>query len=165
MVLINIWASWCGPCRNEFPHMQEAYEAYKENIEIIALSCEPTDTAETLTTFADNLSLTFPIAQDTVNLSGKFEAYSIPTSIVVDRYGVICFKMAGAMPSVESFTRLFDAFVGSDYDASQTYTSLPAPLQPPRVKMPSPVPHNAVPVSGLHRERPQYPPSRQARKV
>lgn len=126
MVLINIWATWCGPCRNEFPHMQEAYEAYRDDIEIIALSSEPMDTNEALAAFADNLGLTFPVARDTVNLSGKFEAYSIPTSVVIDRFGTICFKQSGALPSAESFEALFDAFVGDDYTSSQIHTALPA---------------------------------------
>ena len=43
MVLINLWATWCGPCRSEFPYMEEAYEKYKDDIEIFALSVEEDD--------------------------------------------------------------------------------------------------------------------------
>ena len=39
MVLINIWATWCGPCRNEFPFLEEAYQQYKDKVEVLALSC------------------------------------------------------------------------------------------------------------------------------
>ena len=46
LVLINLWATWCGPCRMEFPYMQQAYEQYSDRIAIIALSVEPEDTVE-----------------------------------------------------------------------------------------------------------------------
>ena len=53
MVLINIWATWCPPCRMEFPFMEEAYQLYKDDVEIIALSCEPSDSDEVLATFTE----------------------------------------------------------------------------------------------------------------
>ncbi len=87
MVLINIWATWCGPCRMEFPYMEEAYEDYKDRIEIFALSCEPDDTDEVLKDFAEELGLTFPMGRDSAGLSSTFRVNAIPTSIVIDRFG------------------------------------------------------------------------------
>lgn len=124
-VLINIWATWCGPCRSEFPAMQEAYAEYSDRVEIIALSCESTDTDAVLADFAAKLGLTFPIAQDTVGMASLLRASSIPTTIVVDRFGTICYWGAGAMTSKDLFVRLFDAFVGEDYTASTVYDGLP----------------------------------------
>ena len=43
LVMINLWATWCGPCEREFPYMEEAYELYSDKVEIIALSVEPDD--------------------------------------------------------------------------------------------------------------------------
>lgn len=114
-VLINIWATWCGPCRNEFPFLQEAYEQYKDKVEVIALSCEETDDAETLAAFAAEYGLTFKIGQDPVGFLSAFGIGSIPTSFVVDRFGTICFMESGSQPDVGSFTRLFDAFLGDEY--------------------------------------------------
>lgn len=126
MVLINIWATWCGPCRNEFPFMEEAYQQYQDDVAIVALSCEPTDTDDVLADFAADLGLTFHIAQDTPDFSTKFAVFSIPTSIVVDRNGVICFIETGSMPDANSFTRLFDAFVGEEYTESVLLDEIPA---------------------------------------
>ncbi|MGN0793636.1 MAG: redoxin domain-containing protein [Aristaeellaceae bacterium] len=128
-VLINIWATWCGPCRNEFPFMEEAYEQYADRVEIIALSCEETDTDDVLAEFAASLGLTFNIARDTVDLSGKFWVEAIPTSIMIDRFGTICFLEAGSMPDAGSFTRLFDAFLGDGYTESVLLTEVP-PMKP-----------------------------------
>ena len=47
-VLINFWATWCPPCRMEFPYMQEAYDEMSDEIGIVALSIEPTDTNEAI---------------------------------------------------------------------------------------------------------------------
>ena len=125
MVLINIWASWCGPCQYEFPHMQDAYEMYSDKIEIFALSCEPEDGPEVLANYADKMELTFPMGRDSKNLLGKFGRNSIPTSIVIDRFGVICFIASGSIPDVESFQRLFDVFLGEDYTESKLLLFIP----------------------------------------
>ena len=128
-VLINIWATWCGPCRNEFPFLQEAYQQYQDRVEVIALSCEATDTASVLADFAAKYGLTFKIGQDPVDFLSAFGVGSIPTSFIVDRYGTICFVASGSMPDVGSFTRLFDAFLGEDYVDSVVYDSIP-PAKP-----------------------------------
>lgn len=129
MVLINIWATWCGPCRNEFPFMEEAYKQYSDKVEIIALSCEETDTDDVLAEFVAEMGMTFNVAQDTVGMADKFDVSAIPTSVVVDRNGTICFWEAGSLPDVGSFTRLFDEFVGEDYTESKILTAIP-PMKP-----------------------------------
>ena len=50
-VLINFWYSTCGPCVNEFPYMQSAYEKYQDDIAVIALNNYPTDTLEDVKAF------------------------------------------------------------------------------------------------------------------
>lgn len=129
MVLINIWATWCDPCRSEFPYMEEAYQQYQDKIEIIALSSEPTDTADVLASFVAEMGLTFKVAQDTPNLSTKFGVTGIPTSVIVDRNGVICYIESGAVTSTDVFARLFDVFVGDDYNESVLLEELP-PMRP-----------------------------------
>ena len=126
MVLINIWATWCGPCRGEFPFMEEAYEQYSDEIEIVALSCEETDTDDVLADFVAEMGLTFPVAGDTAGISSRFVTDGIPTSVVVDRNGVICFIEVGAMPDAASFARLFDVYVADDYTDPVLLTQVPA---------------------------------------
>ena len=129
MVLINMWATWCGPCRNEFPFMEEAYKQYAEDVAIIALSVEETDTPDVLKEFVTAMGMTFYVAQDTVGLANKFQVSAIPTSVVIDRNGTICFWESGSLPDVGSFTRLFDEFVGDDYTESKVLTAIP-PMKP-----------------------------------
>lgn len=124
-VMINIWATWCGPCRNEFPFMQEAYQQYLDDVEIFALSCASTDTDAVLTDFAEAMGLTFKIGRDSVNLQYAIASNGIPITLMVDRFGTICYIQTGSMPDVSSFTRLFDAFLGDGYTESVLYTKLP----------------------------------------
>lgn len=125
-ILLNIWASWCGPCKREFPFMQEAYEEYKDSVEIIALSCEPTDTPDKLRNFAKENGLSFLIGQAPQQLLESINVTSIPVTLVIDRYGTICFMEAGAQPDTESFRRLFDAFVGDGYQESLLLDAVPS---------------------------------------
>lgn len=128
-VLINVWATWCGPCRNEFPFLEEAYKQYQDKVEVLALSCEPTDTPDVLADFAAQYGLTFKIGQDPVDFLSAFGIGSIPTSFVVDRFGTICFVETGSQPDVSSFTRLFDAFLGEEYTESVLLDGVP-PMKP-----------------------------------
>lgn len=126
MVLINIWATWCGPCASEFPFMEEAYEQYQDKVEIIALSCEPTDTDDVLADYVAEMGMTFPVAQDTPDLATAFEVNAIPTSIIVDRFGTICFIEAGSQSDVNVFTCLFDLFIADDYTESVMQYGVPS---------------------------------------
>ena len=126
MVLINLWATWCPPCRSEFPFMEEAYQLYKDDVEIIALSCEPSDSDEVLAEFVEEMGMSFPVGRDTVGIAKKFLALSIPTSIVVDSEGIVRKIEVGAMTSVEDFAALFDNYVSSEDNAPVAAGEKPA---------------------------------------
>ena len=59
-------------------------------------------------------------------MAQKLYASAIPTTVVVDRYGTICFRMEGSLTDASHFTNLFEAYVGEDYPSSRILTSLPA---------------------------------------
>lgn len=97
VVLINFWATWCGPCGTEMPEFQRIYEEYSgRGFTILAVDfLEPPDQVQA---FVDELGLTFPIGMDE---SGKInDLYRInqyPTSYVIDGHGVIVAKHAGPL--------------------------------------------------------------------
>ena len=73
MVLVNLWATWCGPCEYEFPFLEEAYEQYKDKVEVFALSISPdTDDVAALTEYATSHGLTFPIGLDEADIFSNF---------------------------------------------------------------------------------------------
>ena len=121
VLLVNIWATWCPPCREEMPSLQRLYqEIDDEEFEILAISVDaPFGEVDPfgreggdLRTYADSLGLSFTILHDP---SGKvqqtFQTTGVPESFVVDREGVIYKKIAGATawdapPNVQLIQRL-----------------------------------------------------------
>ena len=131
MVLINLWATWCPPCEMEFPYMELAYEQYSDRVAVLGLSVEPNDTTEKLQAYADSHGLTFPVGSDTeVNLADVFQIETIPTSIVVDRFGNVAVVESGAQTSTRSFPALFDYFLNPEYTETTVLDAFPKPEVP-----------------------------------
>ncbi len=138
MVLINFWYSECNPCISEFPYMNAAYEQYKDTVEIVALSHYGKDTEEVIAAFKEEHGLSFPMARDYTTMATAFGIQYYPTSIVVDRYGVICLIEEGAIVSDTPFNAIFNHFSAADYK-QELITDLEqlVPREKPTVEMPS----------------------------
>ena len=113
LVLINLWATWCGPCRNEFPLLEKAWQKYQDRVDVIALSIEPNDTQAVLTRFARNNSLHFGIARDEANIFGLIGGSLIPTTLIVNRDMRVVAVEIGSKTSVKAFTSLFDRLLAA----------------------------------------------------
>lgn len=123
LVLINLWATWCPPCRAEFPFLQEAWSKSSDTVSVIALSVEPTDTEAALKDFAEEMGLSFPVASVGTTGLGRFVTEGIPTTVLVDHTGKVAAVEIGAMQSTQEFLDLFDSYTGDKYDpALCTYT-------------------------------------------
>lgn len=133
MVLINLWATWCGPCESEFPFLEEAYEQYKDKVEVFALSIDENDDDAKLTEYVASHGLTFPVGHETFNLFAGFGLNGVPTSIVVDRFGNVAFLATGSQTSTDAFVRLFGLFLGDEYTQTNVLAFLPGekPSIPP----------------------------------
>jgi peroxiredoxin len=113
MVLLNFWYADCIWCVREFPVMEVSYQSHNQAVEILALN--PYDSAETITAFQKEHSLSFPMAGCSRDLTGAFGINGYPTSVVVDREGTICLIHAGAITDVRVFNRLFETFTAENY--------------------------------------------------
>jgi cytochrome c biogenesis protein CcmG/thiol:disulfide interchange protein DsbE len=91
VVLINLWTSWCPPCRLEMPAIQQVYEANRERgLEVLAVNMTYQDSESAAVEFARELGLTFPILLDRTGVVGyQYQLRSLPTTFFVDRQGVI----------------------------------------------------------------------------
>lgn len=90
-VLVNLWATWCPPCRAEMPAMQKMYTEYKDQgFIVLALDMTYQDDASAVVPFADNHGLTFPILlEETGSVAGAYELRSLPSSFFIGRDGII----------------------------------------------------------------------------
>ena len=114
-VVLNFWYLNCGPCQMEFPYMQDAYETYQEDIEILAVN--PYDgTDETVADFQKKFELTFPMAVIEEEWSQYMGITGYPTTVVIDRYGIVSFVHTGMITEVEEFNKLFGFFTADDYE-------------------------------------------------
>jgi len=118
VVMINVWATWCGPCKAEFPVMNEAYDMYSDKVGLICLS--PFDSNEDVAAFRDENGLTLPMGYDSIGAGGLvLEGY--PTTVLIDRFGTYVLYECGSMLSVEEFTSKWDMYIGDDYTESVIY--------------------------------------------
>ena len=115
MVLLNLWATWCGPCEAEFPAMEAAYEQYQDKVAVVALSTEPEDNDELLAAYVASHGMTFTVGRDEPGFASKFDIQGIPTSVVIDRNGVICLIETGSITNSAIFATIFDMYSSEDY--------------------------------------------------
>jgi thiol-disulfide isomerase/thioredoxin len=95
VVLVNFWATWCGPCKMEIPDMVKLYSQYKEQgLVVVGISID--DSPAQLQTFMRELHMNYPVVQmrpEVEDAWGPF--YGYPTSFIVARDGSICTKHIG----------------------------------------------------------------------
>ncbi len=97
VVLLNFWATWCGPCRVEMPAMEQLYRtSSRKEFEILAVSTDAQGAAVTRP-FQQKTGLTFPILHDSdMEIGLTYGARSLPMTFMVDRQGVVRQKIFGA---------------------------------------------------------------------
>ena len=115
LVVLNIFASWCGPCEREFPEMETVYQANSDRMVILSVSGDPADTMEMISDYKAAHSLSFPMglageALDFLTIPG------FPTSIFIDRSGNVGFIKVGAFASQEEFEGKVNTFLSADYN-------------------------------------------------
>ena len=96
VVLVNAWATWCGPCRLEIPHLQSLHNQYAaRNFAVIGVSVDDSG-VEPVRDFVAEQKMTYPIAIDAeAKLLDLLRTTMLPTSVLLDRNGKIVWKKVG----------------------------------------------------------------------
>jgi cytochrome c biogenesis protein CcmG/thiol:disulfide interchange protein DsbE len=96
VVLVNIWATWCPPCKEEMPSMQKLYEKFKgENFEILAVSIDSTG-RDAVAPFMRTMNLTFPALLDPKEeIRSLYGVTGVPESFIIDQDGIVVEKIIG----------------------------------------------------------------------
>ena len=102
VVLLNFWATWCGPCKAEIPGFVELQQQYKNDLVVIGLSVD--DTAEKARPFVEQYKVNYPIVlglgrDDIQDAYGPI--YGIPASFLIRRDGTVCTRHLGIAPKAQ----------------------------------------------------------------
>lgn len=122
MVMLNFWFANCGYCIQEFPYIDEAYTLYKDEIEILAVN--PFDSAANIDYVEETYGMTFPLTICDYSVATAFGVSGYPTTVIIDRYGVICFVEAGGRPYTSHWTTLFEHFTSDAYVQKILYNGI-----------------------------------------
>lgn len=97
VVVLNIWATWCGPCRVEMPSLESLHRRFRsEGVAVLAVSVDK-GADSTVKAFVDDYQLSFPILMDADGqVERLYPAFSIPVTYVLDKAGRIVAKVDGA---------------------------------------------------------------------
>jgi thiol-disulfide isomerase/thioredoxin len=90
-VFINLWASWCGPCRAEMPHISELYKSVKDTPDLEFLMIGLDNDIKKSMDFMEGKTWTFPVAHASFGLNQSLQSESIPTTLVVNKEGKLSF--------------------------------------------------------------------------
>ncbi len=102
VVLINFWATWCGPCRKEMPLLEQIYQRYKGlGFTMLAVNVEADSTGAEQ--WLQDTPVTFPVLFDRENQVSKlYDVTAMPSTVIVDRLGQVRFVHYGYTPGTES---------------------------------------------------------------
>ncbi len=112
VVLVNLWATWCGPCRVEVPDLVAAYEHYKGR-GFTVLAVNQGDPRDQVQAFAGDYGMSFPVLLDEEGrIRTSYPYRGIPTSFIVDRQGIVRKIWVGTLPG-EALSQLVEPLLGS----------------------------------------------------
>lgn len=101
-VVLNFWASWCGPCASEMPDFEEAYKERGDKIQFLMINLTDgyQETMESATEYIQEQEFTFPVFYDTEsNAANTYATYSIPMTFFIDSEGYMVARATGALDS------------------------------------------------------------------
>lgn len=97
VVFINVWATWCGPCKAEMPGIHELYKKLNNQpIEFVLLSVDKPNTKQKVSSYLNNNNFTFPVYMLNGPVPELLQVSSIPTTFIIDKHGNVVARETGA---------------------------------------------------------------------
>lgn len=100
VVLLNLWATWCTPCREETPYLQEIYEERRDQgFEIVGASMDTRNQADAIRMFVDEYDVSYTILHDpAMRAMDLYQAIGLPATFLIDREGTLRWLRFGPIP-------------------------------------------------------------------
>ena len=107
-IVLNFWASWCGPCRMEMPHFEKAYQEMGEDIQFVMVNMTiDRETQQSAQDFLDETGYTFPVLFDTTGDAAiAYGTYSLPMSVFIDANGNVQDLAIGAIDEATLLSKI-----------------------------------------------------------
>src|SRR5947209_20224829 len=116
VVFLNLWATWCGPCKEEMPAMERLWRRYKANgLIVVALSMDAQG-ARVVKPFVDQARFSYPIGLDPkMEVAQLYGARAVPATFIIDRSGnLFAFALGPREWDSKAAAPFFDALLGPD---------------------------------------------------
>lgn len=113
VVLLNLWATWCGPCRYEIPELEKLHnDLAARKFKVVGVSVDE-GSVDDVKAFVADQKMTYPVALDPEGrLAVLFQTTVLPTTVLVDRKGTVVWKEIGIVdPEDEKFRQAIDAAI------------------------------------------------------
>ena len=107
--MINIWASWCKPCEQEAAELQEAWESYESNGEVVFVGADYVDTEPEARAYLKKFGITFFNGPDMgTKISQTFRIQGVPETYFIDQEGTLYYIKIGPFISVDEIKSIID---------------------------------------------------------
>ena len=116
VVLLNVWATWCHPCRDEIPELQAIHVKYQpRGLELIGVSVDSDGSDDAIRSFMTDFRMTYPVWRDPdERVSSQFLVVGVPATFLIDREGVLRWRKTGPIqPNDASLTAAIEAALGT----------------------------------------------------
>lgn len=115
VVLLNVWATWCHPCREEIPALQRLHERFgARGLEVVGVSVDAAGEEEAIRAFAQDFGMTYPVWLDPGDrVSSTFRLIGVPSTFLIDRDGTLLWKHLGPVDAEDpALTRTLEEALG-----------------------------------------------------
>ena len=109
--LVNVWGSWCGPCKDEMPIFVDFYSKYKEKVSLIGISVEESD-VQNARDFVQLYGMSWPNLNDPDGSTRGTLGMGVPITLFIDAQGKVVFRKIGVVTTIEELERDTQKYLG-----------------------------------------------------
>ena len=96
VVLLDFWATWCGPCRESIPHLTQLYKNYQDKgFELIGMNLDKSGEVEMVRRFVKSMDIPYPIIMTPEDVARNYKITGLPTTVLIDKEGKVREKIVG----------------------------------------------------------------------